>query len=711
MSTSPRPERESPFLPELPPWYDLAPSDTDPASLTEKQLKEITEEAFLRIKRVFENYEPREAQVEMSFQTLRAFYLEKTAIIEAGTGIGKSFAYLVSALAFSYLRGKRVLITTETKNLQMQIFEKDIVLLQKALDPTLNFGLCLGSNNYLCKLRFEETYQEGGFLELVSKKQARDFQEWAKDVFENDREGNFYSAPGFVPFHFWSLVNRNSDGCPASKCSHYNECNYFRTRLGWQKNRIMVGNHHLLLFHLQNEKNLLPEYGALVVDEAHSFLSSAYSIFSLGFRVNSLADQKKNVEKKLLPKASAKMKKKLKKNWENTEKLWNVFFSFWQNHLDLLFVENENKMITEEAEIETEEIKGSITELKAILSKEFSEETDAVILNHYSAVVKLLSRLMSFIDSFGNMNFDKNVYWASMERNVFSLHTCFIELGDELEELFQEPQLWTSATLGYWGGGRPPPDKYQVIEAGYFDGFQKSILPSAIEPDDLLRDIFKSTFPYREKTAMYIPKALTPPEWGAETHQQEKYENSLLDEIAYLVQLSKGGVLVLFTSYYLLNLMTTGLRELVEEPIYSQAELGAHKALEFFKKDTNAVLLGTNSFWQGVDIPGKGLRMLIITRLMFQPPDDPIFKARAEKIKQRQGNHFSELALPYTSRMLRQGFGRLIRNHSDQGVVAILDSRIVRKNYGKTLLVNLPRMEIASDREDLERLVEAKQVI
>ena len=698
---------ESPFSPALPPWVHWS-HEVDPSSLTEKDLRDIIVQAFLKIKQIFTHYETRDHQVEMSIQALCAFYFEKTAIIEAGTGIGKSFAYLAATLAFSYLKGKRILVVTETKNLQMQIFEKDLWLIQKALDSSLNFALCLGSNNYLCQLRYEETYREGSFQNVLSNKQADLFREWADDVFEQDHEGSLFEAPDFVRYSFWSLVNRNSDGCPARKCDYYHKCNYFKTRNQWQQNRILIGNHHLLLLHLQNEKKLLPEYGGVVIDEAHSFLDTAYSIFSLGFRINSLSDYRSNIDKTLFTKASPKVKKQLEKTWEASERLWNIFFSFWQNHLNLSLAENENKIISSEPEIETNELKESIIELQNILSEEFSETTDSILLNDYASANKFLSRLTNFLNTFAHMNFDKNVYWANVEKGVFSLQMSFIELGDQLNELFMEPQLWTSATLGYWGEGTPPSDKYKVIAAGYFDGFKKNILPTSISSENLMEDIFKSQFPYRKKTVIYTPRKLIAPQWGAEPDKVDVYEESLLQEIAYLIKLAKGGALVLFTSYYLLNKITDGLSELIDQTIYSQADFGAHKALELFKKDTSAVLLGTNSFWQGVDIPGEGLRMLIITRLMFQPPDDPIFKARAEKIKERNGNHFFELALPYSSTMLRQGFGRLIRNENDSGVVAILDSRIVQKSYGKILRINLPKAEVAFERAELEKLIVQK---
>ena len=411
----PEPENESAFLPELPPWYEAYESNNssetklkksiDPEALDEDQLKAIIHQAFKRIQTIFPNYESRENQLNMSFQALKTFYFNKTAFIEAGTGIGKSFAYLAAALAFSYLRGMRVFITTETKNLQMQIFEKDLRFIQKALDPRLSYSLCLGSGNYLCRLRYEETMQTGSFRDIISDKQYTAFSEWADEIFSGNKEGNIYEAPNFVRSSFWSLVNRVSDGCPGHKCMHYEECNYFKTRNRWQKNRIMVGNHHLLLFHLQNEKKLIPEYGAVVIDEAHALPSAAQSIFSLTFHINSLSDQKKISEKTIFTYLDTSVKNEFEKIWENAEKLWNIFFSGWQNYSGLLIQENANKIILEDIHSETGELKKSLEDILEIISSECDNENDPLILNNYGLAIRFISRLIHFVRCFFYIKF------------------------------------------------------------------------------------------------------------------------------------------------------------------------------------------------------------------------------------------------------------------------------------------------------------------
>ena len=701
--------------PKLPPWYKTK-EGASPQDLEERHLDEIIHQAFDCIKCHSTNYEERKSQIQMSEAILKALYHGKTAVIEAGTGIGKSFAYISAALALSYVRGIRILVTTETKNLQLQIFEKDLRFIQKALDPSLRFSLCLGSSNYLCKLRYEETDNSGNFLHTISEKNFRQFQKWVRNIFRQNKEGNIYEMTFPVKHDFWSLVNRSSEGCPGSKCTHYNECNYYRAKSIWQKSRILVANHHLTLLNLQNDKKNLPEYGALIVDEAHGFLDTSYSIFSLSFQTTSFTEKKEIVDNYLIKEVrSKKIEKNIQEISKSIETGLNILFSFWQERLNLLMKNNETKIIDvkpDEKDSSTPKLKdviGSITFLKDILDEQFEESENTLLLNAFNQFQKFMATLISFLNLFQDMDFEKVVYWGAIQKNIFSLHACPINLGEELEELFIQPQLWTSATLGYWPGGKPPQVKEEVIKQGYFKSFIETIFPLPISESNILMNIYKSEYSYKKNSILYI-SSLRQPIWNASELEKEKYEEKLLEELTWLIELSKGGVLILFTSYYLLNKVALGLESSLDYPIFSQGDLGAAKALEYFKENADGVLLGTSSFWQGIDLPGEQLRVLVITKLMFQPPDDPIFKARANQIKKMNKNPFMELALPYASTMLRQGFGRLIRTKQDKGIIAILDNRLIEKSYGHNLLVNIPKSEIVFERNLLLKTAQAKGI-
>ena len=210
------------FEPKLPPWFeDEAATDeiSNGGSLPEKHLDALIDIAFTKISESFDNYQQRKDQVEMSKFILKKLYLQQTSIVEAGTGIGKSFAYLVAAVAYSYLSGERVVVSTETKNLQMQLVKKDLPAIHSLLDPGLNYQLCLGSGNYLCRLRYEDAIDNGRFQNLIEEKELDGFKSWVDLVFSSSIHGSQFELVEPVGWQFWSLVNRDSDGCPGNKCT------------------------------------------------------------------------------------------------------------------------------------------------------------------------------------------------------------------------------------------------------------------------------------------------------------------------------------------------------------------------------------------------------------------------------------------------------------------------------------------------------------
>ena len=310
------------------------------------------------------------------------------------------------------------------------------------------------------------------------------------------------------------------------------------------------------------------------------------------------------------------------------------------------------------------------------------------------------------------MDFDKVAYWGLVKESKLHLNVCYIYVGDTVKDIFEAVQAWVSATLGYWNKKDVPKTKEDVIQDGYFKNFIDNIFPEEIvKTRDIVQDIFKSTFRFKEQVALYLPQNINLPAWQASQEQKDEYETILWKTIIELIQLANGGTLVLFTSHYMLNKATAILKDAINLPVYSQSTLGAYKAMEEFTGVPNGVLLGTQSFWQGIDIPGAQLRMLIVTKLMFPLPEDPLFKAREKQLKKQSRNAFQEISLPYANIMLRQGFGRLIRSQQDKGVIAILDSRILHKPYGKILLSNLPKVGQVHTVESLETLIDEKKLL
>ena len=705
------------FEPDFPPWYQAGESEVEElknGSLTKAMLEEIIDQAFVIISQGFDNYQERKSQIEMSKSILLSLYNGNTAVLEAGTGIGKSFAYVIASLSFSYITGERVLITTETKNLQMQLYEKDLPTIKRLLDKHVTYELCLGSSNYLCKLRYDETLNEGRFLNVIAEDQLDDFKKWVKDVFLLQKQGHQYESEPQVNYQFWSMVNRDSDGCPGSKCNHFSSCNYFRTKQMWNNSRLLIANHHLLLFHLLNEKRTLPPYAGVVIDESHGFLKTGFSIFTLSFSREIVSDQKRVFDRaiKAVHDLPPEAVQELEETWETFIVQWDSFYSHWEVELDLSFKENKTEIIEKATNVNMVTLEACLEELNNKLGEVLEEDYDAITLNTLRANARFLGRALKFVKQFSDLNFERYVYWGSKQKANLYLHTCNLMLGEELETVLTEPQVYTSATLGYWPFATLPRSKAELIKKGYFENFINDAVPGySGESIDLTKALYFSPFDYTQNSVLYIPQDLEIPAWGASESDQQDYEERLLDEIVALVELAKGGTLVLFTSNYLMRAVGDQLQELIDFNVYSQADMGANDALAAFKEDPNSVLLGTNSFWQGVDVAGAGLRMLIITKLMFSPPDDPIYRARSLQLEKQNKKPFFELALPQASMMLRQAFGRLIRSENDTGVVAILDARILKKSYGKVLLSNLPPVRLLNDMPGLNQFVSEKNLL
>ncbi len=677
-------------------------------SLSTQTLNAICAQAFEKIGARLDSYQMRDAQVQMAQQILRSFYRERSAVVEAATGVGKSFAYVVAALAYNYLTGERALIATETKALQWQLYEKDLPFIRSVLDEDLRFELCLGSGNYFCRLRYEQMLQEGGHRDIIDNEKVAEVRDWANSVITDAaRSGSRFEGAAAntpkMPEAIWSMITRDSEGCPGNRCPHYTGCNYYRERKKWNDAQLLVANHHLLLYHLLNDKHTLPEYGAIVIDEAHGLIKTGYNIFTSSFGRHDFGDLKKGIDKTLVQHTG--IQGELKQEIEELANLcltrWETFFSRWEVESDMVFKDSGTNLIRTNL-TDTPELMPPLADLAEKLDSMKSEDLDAQLLNSINGQLKLVRKMLSFAELFSSFDTERVVYWAEKRNDKFHLHACRLNLGETLADLMPELRLYTSATIGYWPFGEYPAKKSDLIQRGFFSRFLGDALPLA-EEGSIDCNIFFSPFNYREHAALYAPEHLMIPEHGSPPVVQAEYFDLLTEEIVSLTSLSDGGALVLFTSNYNLTQVAMRLRELTDLTVISQLEDGVQDALVKFRNDKTSILLGSQSFWQGIDVAGDGLRLLIITKLLFTPPDDPIFKARSENLEAHGKRPFFELSLPHATTMLRQAFGRLIRTEKDKGAVALLDSRIWQKTYGKTLIANLPRVQVVRTFGELER--------
>jgi len=688
--------------PAFPPWYVTANRSVD--SIQESDLGGIIEAAFAAISTKYPDYQSRPDQVEMSKNILKNLMGQTIYVVEAGTGIGKSFAYLIAAIAYSYLSGERVIVTTETKNLQMQIFKKDLPSLEDILAPKLTFQMALGSSNYFCRLRHDEVFHEGKFRDIISETELERYKLFITDVIAGKNQGHMYDMERPFPDEFWRLIGRDPDGCPGNKCLYFSSCNYYRAKNDWGDSRVIIANHHLFLYNIFNEKRTLPAYSGVVFDEAHGLIQSGQSILTHKFSVDTIRELNKRFESKLRKSLPQEAYEEWAENWKNLEGAWGVFFSMWEVQLTLNFEENNRKIIFEKQRIDPGECLVLLEKITNDIAEYIKEEEDSSTLNVLNAVNKALKKALLFCQYYQRMEFDRMVFWGEKIDGRFFLFACNLNLGDELAPHMTEGQVWTSATLGYWPFDKRAPGKEALLKGGYFKDFIAEALGETSVPDTKV-DYYESPFNYAKQAVLYIPEHLAAPAYGASGGAQELYERTLMEEVVELIRMSNGGALVLFTSNYQLREAARVLREKLDLEIFSQLELGADGALKKFKATPDSVLLGTNSYWQGIDVTGRQLRALIITKMMFTPPSDPVLQARSKILEKKNLNPFMKISLPKSCMMLRQAFGRLIRSETDTGFVAILDSRIHQKSYGRLVLVNLPAIPLVKKIDDLRDLI------
>jgi len=693
------------FLNSPPPWTP----NLDIENLNNKKIDEIIDTAYEILANHFSRYQKRQEQINISRAILKNLLGTQNYIFEAGTGIGKSFAYLIPAIAYSYISGEKVVISTETKNLQLQLINKDLPIIKNILDQDLTSELALGSNNYFCQLRHEDSFKSGSFQHTIGKKELEEYKIWSNSIIAGKADGHQYESEAVYTNEFWSLINRDPEGCPASRCIFFNNCNYFRLKVRWSKARIIVANHHLFLYNLINDKRSLPPYGAAILDEAHGFAKTGQSILTNRFSIDTVRDLKKMFDRTTSGSLPPEAREEWNEIWKSTELAWDILFSAWEVELNLSFEENKSSVLKQKATIDSrhllENIEGLLKQCKDLM--ELTEDSSE--LNKINSIFKTMERSSRMIHAYSEMNLAKYVYWGDKKNNKLALNACNLNLGEELAPYLTETTVWTSATLGYWPNNNRAKDKNELISNGYFNNFVQEV-PGPQMDSDTIFDYYPSPFNYKKNAALYIASDVNEPDWKADAAQKKEYENRLIEEICRLIKLSEGGVLVLFTSYYLLEKIGNEIKSKINYPVFIQKSANASEALDNFINTENSILMGTNSYWQGIDIVGNHLRMVIITKLMFTPPDDPVFLGRSTLLEKKNEKSFYKLSLPFASMMLKQAFGRLIRSETDKGVIAILDNRMKTKSYGEILRSNLPELTIVDTFQKLKEVINKNKI-
>ena len=632
------------------------------------------------ISQKLQNYEFRPQQLQMAKAVAEAIEADRHLIVEAGTGIGKSLAYLIPFIIYTIENDKKVVVSTNTKTLQNQLYLKDLPFLKKSLGAAFDYVLCLGSENYLClrRLGAEHTYEL--FEADAQFKELEKILEWSSKT-----KSGLKSDLEFVPKDdVWGNVCRDPDLCLGKKCLYKEKCFYRKAKAQEKKAHILVTNHSLFFTNLASGGNVLPGFDAVVFDEAQTLedIATNYLGFEVGnTKIKYLFDSIYNpkTQKGLLVKfrsfsgkTAGDIEKRLLEARQASDQFFQEINRIFGSESDSKRIRTKN-IIFNFLEEPLKHLSGSLAELKGGIKN----EEDAVLITSYSKMINKTRASLSFILNHAH---DDYVYWIDIFKKRwgtrYSLFAAPIEIAGELEkQLFSQikPIILTSATLA-------AKNDFKFIK-------------KRLGIKDCDEQLLDSPFNYSQNVLLYLAKKIEDP-----GDKFEIFQTQVLEQIKKIIDIMRGRIFILFTSYRMLNTIFYKLMpNYADINLLKQGDKPRYELLKDFKRSENSVLLGTSTFWQGVDVPGKSLECVIITKLPFAVPDDPITEARLELIESRGGRPFPEYQVPQAIMMFKQGFGRLVRTNSDRGVVAVLDPRINTKGYGKSFIRALPKCRCISD--------------
>jgi ATP-dependent DNA helicase DinG len=644
-----------------------------------------------RLRSIWNDYEPRDEQVQMILKVAEAFENDDRLVIEAGTGVGKSLAYLLPAVLYAQKTESRVVISTDTRALQNQLIQKDIPIAEKILNKSINAQIAFGASNYVCKRKLDNVVRNGTFgIEMEAH--LKDFFLWEKQTTTGIR----FEYKGFASGDFWSKVGRESDNCLGRRCPNFNDSYYFLEKEKWRKSEILIVNHHLLCSHIAGGFTLLPDFSRLIVDEAHTFPEIIGSSFGAktgykdAFSILNFIEGKDPKNSLVTKLKSDVLKNKLSRlQKEATSSLLEFYIKLsleFQNLQSPKRMTSRLQTNSETLEMSLERIIDTLENCKKAYDKDSTDVAEQETFVELDMCSKRLQEIFTLLEGFRSFDKKELVYWVEPQERFSEypypslcsqpIHPNEIVKSQLLPKM--DTIVFTSATLS---------------SGNSFEFFKKNI-----GSPDTSELILSSPFDFHKNSLIYIPKNLHDP-----SSENEEYHKDIIKLIPMLLDLTTGRAFVLFTSNKSLKTVYDALYDRSKYPIFSQLELGAERAKEKFLETENSVLFGVSTFWQGVDIKGDKLSSVIIAKLPFQPPGDPVLEAKIEESKKENKNPFMEIQLPYSILSLKQGMGRLIRSKTDTGIISILDPRIKTKRYGETVLESLPPSRIVFSFNDLQK--------
>jgi ATP-dependent DNA helicase DinG len=613
------------------------------------------------------NYEYRPGQLEMAEAVESALADGKHLIVEAGTGTGKTLAYLVPAI----LSGKRIVVSTGTKNLQEQLFFKDIPFLQKHFPRPLEVCYMKGRNNYACRQKIYDADKEAILTGLEEVADFQIIQEWEKTTEFGDR-AEIKTLP--ESSGAWTKIDARRDLCSGQKCPQFERCFITLMHQRAAQSDIIIVNHHLFFADLaikdDDVPGILPDYHAVVFDEAHEIEDVAGQYF--GVQISNYRFQELRRDISRISRQKQFGSPELDRTLDRLEQLSEQFFSLFG------LIDGRAGFEGRSAFIETNQdaysdllINLELTQSHLKLLKSQPEDVGPLIRR-----AEELTLSLRFILESDDADY---VYWVERRGRGCFLQATPVDVSTILaERLFDklDTTILTSATL--------------AVSGTFEFAKQRLGLPYGRTL------VVPGHFDYEKQALLYVPQHLPDP-------RDAGFSKLAADEIIRLLEHSRGRAFVLFTSYQQMRLVYDRVSLAIEFPTLMQGTGPRTALLEEFRDTPHSVLFATASFWQGVDVPGDQLSCVIIDRLPFAVPSDPVVEARLRKIRETGGNPFYDYQIPQAAIALKQGFGRLIRSRSDRGVLVLLDNRITKQRYGQVFFDSLPDYRFTTSIGDVEK--------
>lgn len=706
---------------------------------TEKALKILQPEGNLS--KIIKGFEPRDQQQKMMSNIIEAYNENQIALIEAGTGTGKSIAYLIPAILWAVQKKERSVISTHTITLQEQLLIKDIPLVAKALNVSVKAVLVKGMRNYVCLRKVEEARKEQLLLPPHEAEEFAKIDAWSHSTKEGSRSSLTFEPSG----HIWDKVCAENDTCNKNQCPYYQDCHFFKARRDASDAQLLIVNHHLLFADLATraesenyqDSSILPIYSKVVIDEAHHIEDIATEYFAKkvnqldlfrtvgrlsaekeGKALGKLSQLKETIlshyKSKTPPTEVSSLLSKLNIDLPGIRtdvlKLIADAFDKFYNFIHLIKLparssedqSNENKLrILQEHyghPFWLKEIKGLTNELAGILQKyvqtisslenalktlnqeQLNEQTKGIRFEIEALCNRLTAASLVLQEFVQNTTPASKVRWieAQMLKTMINVYIADAELDIAkalAEYLFSKFNsiILCSATLA-------TNKQFDFVKQ------RLGLTSEYIHDLTITENIYDSPFDYQRQTLLAIPTDIPNP-------LESTFTKAAAEKIWDAIQASHGNAFVLFTSYTMLKACYQILQQRLQEhkfPVFKHGDDNRQTLLNKFKATERSVLFGTDSFWEGVDVVGDALRCVIIVKLPFKVPTEPITQARTEAILAKGGDPFMDYSLPNAIVKFKQGFGRLIRNKNDRGCIVCLDTRLITKKYGQQFLNSLP---------------------